>query len=130
MKNKIFKADIDLDIQSIKSLLNLMDHDEKIKAINDHLMKLLPLDEINTCFHDNKDNCSCRKPQPGMILNAAKKRNIDLSKSYIIGDRKSDNEAGKLAGCKTIFVDYKYEESKPTEYDFEVTSLLMAAMCI
>jgi D-glycero-D-manno-heptose 1,7-bisphosphate phosphatase len=103
---------------------------DKIKAINNHLMKLLPLDEINTCFHDNKDNCSCRKPQPGMILNSAKKRNIDLSKSYIIGDRKSDIEAGKLAGCKTIFIDYKYEESKPTEYDFKVTSLLMAAMYI
>ena len=102
----------------------------EIEAINNHLMDLLPLDEIYTCFHDNADNCFCRKPKPGMIINCAKKRNIDLSKSYIIGDRKNDIEAGILAGCKTIFIDYNYNEPKPEKYNLKVSSVLMASMQI
>ena len=48
--------------------------------------------------------CNCRKPEPGMILQAAKEHNIDLQKSYVIGDKRSDIEAGKNAGCQTILV--------------------------
>lgn len=49
-----------------------------------------------------KIDCKCRKPKPGMLLKAASDYNIDLSKSYMIGDSDSDVEAGKAAGCKTI----------------------------
>ena len=51
------------------------------------------------CPHEQKDNCSCRKPLPGLILNAAKDFDIDLSQSFIIGDRMSDMKAGFTAGC-------------------------------
>ena len=51
------------------------------------------------CPHEQKDNCSCRKPLPGLILNAAKDFDIDLSQSFIIGDRMSDMKAGFAAGC-------------------------------
>ena len=56
------------------------------------------------CPHDIEDNCSCRKPKPGMLLKAAKDLNIDLAKSYIIGDGSGDILAGQSAGCKTIFL--------------------------
>lgn len=49
-------------------------------------------------------SCDCRKPRPGLLLKAAKERNVDLSKSYFVGDGLIDVEAGKRAGCKTILV--------------------------
>jgi D,D-heptose 1,7-bisphosphate phosphatase len=49
--------------------------------------------------------CDCRKPMPGMIINAASKHNVDLKKSWMIGDILNDIEAGTRAGCKTILVD-------------------------
>lgn len=52
-----------------------------------------------------KIECGCRKPKPGMLLNAAEDYNIDLSQSIMIGDGKNDMEAGKAAGCQTILVD-------------------------
>jgi histidinol-phosphate phosphatase family protein len=51
-------------------------------------------------------DCECRKPKPGMILQAAKDHDIDLSKSIMIGDSDKDIEAGKAAGCGTILVDF------------------------
>ena len=63
------------------------------------------------CFHHPyakvkkyKKNCDCRKPKPGMILKAAKDHNIDLAKSWMIGDGITDIQAGQTAGCKTIFI--------------------------
>ena len=101
-----------------------------VQSINDYLMEKLPLDEINTCFHDDNDNCNCRKPKPGMIINSAKKMNISLTNSYLIGDRKKDIDAGINAGCKTIFIDYDYNEIKPKKYDLKVESLWMASRLI
>jgi D-glycero-D-manno-heptose 1,7-bisphosphate phosphatase len=83
-----------------------------VNNINSYLKQFLNLDDIYCCPHDNKDNCLCRKPKPGMVLEAADKWNIDLTKSFIIGDRWSDIETGKNAGLKTIFIDYNYDERK------------------
>ena len=63
----------------------------------------LPIDRTYVCFHDDKDNCDCRKPKPGMILNAAKDFDIDLKKSYMVGDSQKDIDAGKAAGCRKMF---------------------------
>lgn len=60
------------------------------------------IDDIFYCPHDIKDNCNCRKPKPGMLIEAQKKWNIDFAQSYIIGDSESDIEAGKRVGCKGI----------------------------
>lgn len=57
--------------------------------------------------------CACRKPEPGMLLNAARERDIDLSRSWMIGDILDDIEAGKRAGCRTALVDLG-TESLPT----------------
>lgn len=65
------------------------------------------IDKIYFCPHDVKDNCECRKPKPGMLFMAASDLNIDLPKSYMIGDAESDIKAGQAAECKTILVDSK-----------------------
>lgn len=63
------------------------------------------IDAIYYCPHKPDDNCDCRKPKPGLILKAASDFNIDLENSWMIGDSKSDLEAGTRAGCKTAKVD-------------------------
>lgn len=70
------------------------------------------------CIHKDEDNCNCRKPKPGLILEAAKKYNIDLSRSVLIGDKMSDIEAGHNAGIsKLILKKGKYEiYEEPFEY--------------
>ena len=103
---------------------------ETVDEINTYLKNTLPIEEIFTCFHDDHENCDCRKPQPGAILTAAKKYGIDLAKSYMVGDRWKDIEAGERAGCRTIFIDYGYAEKQPTTMNFRVQTLLEAAHII
>jgi D-glycero-D-manno-heptose 1,7-bisphosphate phosphatase len=93
---------------------------ESVESINAFLKKNLPLDEIKVCYHDNSDQCECRKPKPGQLIEASKQYNIDLAKSFMVGDRWSDIEAGKRAGCKTIFIDNGYLEKKPEKPDFTI----------
>jgi D-glycero-D-manno-heptose 1,7-bisphosphate phosphatase len=83
--------------------------EETLKTIHRNMMQILEennayIDDIFYCPHFNDDNCNCRKPKPGMILEASKKHNIDLRESWIIGDNERDIIAGKKAGCKTIHV--------------------------
>jgi D-glycero-D-manno-heptose 1,7-bisphosphate phosphatase len=84
---------------------------EVVESINAIILSRLPLREIFVCYHDNKDNCDCRKPKPGLILRAAEKYRLDLSQSWMAGDRWKDVAAGRAAGLKTIFVDYHYAET-------------------
>ena len=98
--------------------------------MNNYLKDEIKLDDIFVCYHDDADNCKCRKPKPGLLLEACKKWNIDLKRSYMIGDRWKDIEAGKSAGCKTIFIDCNYKETKPRNPDFISDSLLNSAHII
>jgi D-glycero-D-manno-heptose 1,7-bisphosphate phosphatase len=100
---------------------------EVVEAINLSLASKLPIDEFFTCFHDNVDDCECRKPKPGALLAAAEKHGIDLAASFMVGDRWRDIEAGYRAGCQTLFIDYGYDEKQPDQFDFKVSSLLEAA---
>lgn len=84
---------------------------ENVEAINAQILKELPIKEIFTCYHDDEDNCLCRKPKPGLILQAAEKYGSDLFSSWMIGDRWKDISAGKSVGLKTVFVEYHYNES-------------------
>jgi D-glycero-D-manno-heptose 1,7-bisphosphate phosphatase len=99
---------------------------ENINEMNDKVLKAVELDDLFCCFHDNKDNCNCRQPKPGMLFEAAKKWNIDLEKSFMVGDRNVDIGAGKAAGAKTVFIDYDYVEEKPTTMDFRCKDLVEA----
>lgn len=91
------------------------------------LMQQLPLDEILCCFHDDADGCDCRKPRPGLLLQAARARHLDLAASFMVGDRWRDMAAGGAAGCRTLFLDYGYQERRPDTFDARVTSLSEAA---
>lgn len=103
---------------------------ELVEAIHAHLKATLGLDAILSCFHDDADGCVCRKPSPGLLLEAAQRLGIDLESSFMIGDRWRDMEAGTRAGCKTFFIDWGYTEKPPDRYDFCVASLAEAARII
>ncbi len=62
------------------------------------------IDSVQYCLHTSGDNCDCRKPKTGLFKKATKGVNIDFSKTYLIGDTKSDMEAGRNIGCRTILV--------------------------
>lgn len=103
---------------------------DTVEEINNHLADCLPIDEFRTCFHLDEHQCDCRKPSPGSLLAAATQHHIDLERSYMIGDRWRDIEAGQRAGCKTIFIDYGYDEKQPTSMNFSVQTLMEAAQII
>ncbi len=81
-----------------------------VETINAALCARLPLNEIRACYHDDADQCDCRKPAPGLLLQAAQAHGIDLASSFVIGDRWKDIEAGRRAGCKTVLIDRGYTE--------------------
>jgi len=83
---------------------------EMVESFNALIQSKLPVQEIFVCYHDNVDNCDCRKPKPGLILQAAQKYGLDLANSWMVGDRWKDIAAGQAVGLKTIFVDYHYAE--------------------
>lgn len=82
------------------------------------------------CIHDDRDECNCRKPRPGMLIDAAMRLNLDLQKSFLVGDRWKDIEAGRTVGCQCYFIDYRYQEKFPSQPFHRVTSLLEAAILI
>lgn len=114
---------------------------EELEQIHNKLETLLGLqgayiDGIYYCPHhphkgyegevpELKIDCDCRKPKPGMLYKAAKDFNIDLSKSYMVGDSENDIKAGTLAGCKTVLVGmtqhdmYDYGETDKLDSLFE-----------
>ncbi len=99
----------------------------QIEEVHARLGKELGLNDFRTCFHDDKDECPCRKPAPGLLVSAAADLAIDLSRSYMVGDRWRDAEAGQRAGCTSIFVESGYRERSPAEPFIRVTSLAEAA---
>jgi D-glycero-D-manno-heptose 1,7-bisphosphate phosphatase len=99
---------------------------ENVEAMHSRLTQELPLDEILTCYHDG-DGCDCRKPKPGALLDAARRLGIDLGRSFMVGDRWRDVEAGQRAGCTCLFIDYGYQERQPTGQHTRVVSLPAAA---
>ncbi len=103
---------------------------KEVDLINEHLATSLSIDNFYVCFHDELDDCSCRKPLPGMIFEAAFQIGIDLERSYMVGDRWRDIEAGQTAGCICYFIDHNYLEKKPRNPFITVGSLLEAAQHI
>jgi D-glycero-D-manno-heptose 1,7-bisphosphate phosphatase len=95
-----------------------------LEEIHSYLRTQLPLDSIWVCPHDDGDGCSCRKPAPGLILKAAIHHDVDVARSYMVGDRWRDMDAGRAAGCRTILVRNPLYRERPAEgADVEVESL-------
>lgn len=103
---------------------------ETVELINFKLQTQLAIDEVIVCYHQDSDNCNCRKPHPGMFLQAARKYNIDLAASFLVGDRWKDINAGYSVNCTTFFIDYGYNEPKSPFANYKVHSLFEAALKI
>jgi D-glycero-D-manno-heptose 1,7-bisphosphate phosphatase len=99
-----------------------------VESLNAVVQAQLLISEIFVCYHDDADNCNCRKPKPGLILQAAEKYSLDLSRSWMVGDRWKDIAAGQVVGLKTIFVDYHYAETyKGNTADFIIEDTMYLA---
>jgi D-glycero-D-manno-heptose 1,7-bisphosphate phosphatase len=100
---------------------------EIIEQMHRRLRLDLPLDDIKVCYHADADGCGCRKPKPGMLLQAAREFSIDLKQSFMVGDRWRDVAAGQASGCVNFFIDYGYLEKRPEPPYIAVKSLAEAS---
>lgn len=107
-----------------------------VEALNDYLLTLIPaLDRIEVCYAPGRNQPHAdshrRKPAQGMLVDTATALNLDLSLSWMVGDRWSDIDAGYAAGCRTVFIDRLYQERHPDHApDFTVNSLSQATSII
>src|SRR6266446_3762563 len=81
---------------------------EVVETIHAHMCQVLPIDRVEVSYDSGQENppSEFRKPRPGMLLRAAAELGIDLSRSFIVGDRWRDIDCGHAAGCVTILIDY------------------------
>lgn len=111
---------------------------EHVEEVNKRLSELLLAhdkdsiyDDIFYCPHQKADNCKCRKPMPGMFLEAAQKNMLNLVECWMVGDRSTDIEAGRAIGARTILLPEPPDAppliAKP---DYTCDSLLDAAKLI
>ncbi|RMD60586.1 MAG: transaldolase [Alphaproteobacteria bacterium] len=103
---------------------------EAVEAMHAKLRSWLPVDDIRVCYHIDEHDCTCRKPRPGMLTGAAAALGIDLGRSYMVGDRWRDIEAGQAAGCFPILIESDYSECRPDPPFIRVSSLAEAAAFI
>ncbi len=89
-----------------------------VEAINATLSAELPLLDVFSCYHDTADKCVCRKPKPGMLLDAAAKWDLDLATAFLIGDRWSDIAAAHAAGCRGVLVDTPFSQRERCSPDY------------
>lgn len=99
-----------------------------VEAQNAVLGQQLSIDDFFVCWHVDADDCSCRKPKPGLLLEAADRYSINLRASFLIGDRWRDIDAGAVAGCRTVLIDHHYVERPPVHPPDFCTDSLVAAV--
>src|SRR4051794_884804 len=97
-----------------------------VDEMNRYVCTMLSIDAVEMCHHDDADHCDCRKPQPGMLLRAARRDDIMLTESFMLGDRWRDVEAGRRAGCRTILIGDGYAEGLKSTPDVIVANLTEA----
>lgn len=98
-----------------------------VEEMHAKLLRALPIDAVYMCPHDDEDRCSCRKPAPGLLHEAAHDYDLDLTRCVMVGDRWRDVEAGRRAGCRTVFIDRGYAERSPVDPDAVAKDLAGAA---
>lgn len=103
---------------------------EVVEEMHRKLLSTGLYDDVKACYHTDADGCGCRKPKPGMLFEAAREWQIDLKRSFMVGDRWGDVASGKTAGCFTFFIDHSYQEKGVEKPDAVVGSLLEAANLI
>jgi len=92
----------------------------ELDVMHEILFRKLNLDDIMVCPHDEADCCPCRKPKPGLLIEAGFKWHVDLDRSVAISDKWQDAEAARIAGCTSILIDSPW--NGPGHHDFKVTS--------
>lgn len=90
------------------------------------------IDGIYYCPHHPDDNCDCRKPKPKMVLQAAQEHDVDLKRSFMVGDKPMDIQLGQSVGCRTVLIpsDPGDAGSEPCSPDYTAADLYQAALWI
>jgi len=101
---------------------------EALAAMTDQIKAVLPIDGVKVCPHQDSDQCACRKPRPGMLMELAAREGLELRASFLIGDSWKDAGAARAAGCKSIILDRPYNQE--VRADFRVSDLVGAARVI
>jgi D-glycero-D-manno-heptose 1,7-bisphosphate phosphatase len=97
---------------------------EQVDEFHALIERELPVTRVYACFHDSADACTCRKPLPGLLLTAAQDYAVDLASSWMVGDRASDVEAGRAAGCQTVYLRHASDRGPlPAAADHEIAAL-------
>jgi D-glycero-D-manno-heptose 1,7-bisphosphate phosphatase len=81
-----------------------------LARMHERLRAVVPVEDIFVCVHAGDGLCECRKPKPGMLREAAAKWAVDLARSFVVGDRWRDIDAGRAVGSYTILLDRPYSE--------------------
>jgi len=87
-----------------------------LDAIHRALRAALHVDEVAVCEHDNADDCACRKPRPGMLLDLARRHDLDLAASIMVGDQDRDIVCGHAAGCATVLLARPYNSGEGADH--------------
>lgn len=111
---------------------------EQLLAVHERVIELLAAEDVNLeasylCLHhpqgvvaELSKSCACRKPAPGMLLDAAAALGLDLSVSWMVGDTDADIAAGRAAGCRTVLV--RYPGSVHKRLQVQDTGLVAASL--
>ncbi len=106
---------------------------EVVEAMHAKMSAALPLDRVEVCYDGGAAHgqpSEFRKPAPGMLLHAARELGIDLTQSWMVGDRWRDVDCGAAAGCRTVFIDLGHAEELRAKPDFIVPDLPAAVDAI
>ena len=101
-----------------------------VEEMNERLSQELGLDDVRVCWHDDGDGCNCRKPEPGLLIDAMHELRAESSDCVVVGDRWRDVEAGRRAGCRTVLVGDGYGEHFPSAPDMRVGDIWEAAVLL
>jgi D-glycero-D-manno-heptose 1,7-bisphosphate phosphatase len=93
----------------------------ELDRMHDMLRRALPVDDILVCPHDEADRCPCRKPKPGLLVEAGFKWHLNLDRSFVISDKWQDAEAARAAGCTSLLLESKWVGS--VHHDFVLPNL-------
>ena len=77
----------------------------EMDRMHDFLRRALPVDDIFVCPHDEADRCPCRKPKPGLLIEARFKWQLDMDRSFVVSDKWQDAEAARSAGCTSLLLE-------------------------
>src|SRR5512135_3040682 len=88
----------------------------ELDRMHDLLRRKLPLDEILLCPHDEIDRCPCRKPKPGLLVEAAFKWHLDLDRCFVVSDKWQDAAAAHNAGCISLLIKSPWNGSGHRDY--------------